>query len=350
MLKMGKGLGDWGDLGERIVTAAAFGGRRSRRWLTSTAQSALGNSRAPDGSKLCSSAAKIWKRFTVTNNEGLSLLGDEDNFIFVEGWQDTTKFQGFEAFCRATDAWLVGLGVTTEGREPRRIRATGDVDGVQVVGSVATVPAGDWICGILLHIPAIDIVGAVSGDRKTSVKCLTVCAIMSGLSEPQMQVFNSQLPWTISNELGGGDDDGNNDNNNNDNGIRPNGTAHLRSDEMAIDHVLWSQPATLHFTRPYYNNHSLRIVNYDARRADAELLEVGDDLAPHEVLLWAADASEIAQLKRVFIFIAYSDEVDKTHFGMFDICGLAVEYLDCHPDEGRLVGRMGEGIWLHGAG
>lgn len=140
----------------------------------------------PTGSEweqLCSTEAKRWKRYRVTHEEGLSVFGDEQNFIFYEDWRDATKPQVFEAFFRATDGWLVGLGVTTDGREPRRVGATGDVGGVQVVCAAASVPPGDWICGILLHIPVIDIVGTVSNDRKTSVKGLTVSAMASGFPE-----------------------------------------------------------------------------------------------------------------------------------------------------------------------
>ncbi|TLD33332.1 hypothetical protein PspLS_00137 [Pyricularia sp. CBS 133598] len=325
--------------------------------------------------RLCSSEAKTWKRFTVTSDEGLSLFGDEQNFIFIEDWQDTAKPQVFEAFFRATDDWLVGLAITTKGREPRRIGATGDVDGVQVVGSVATVPAGDWIRGILLHIPAIAIVGTVSGDRKTSVKGVTIIC-QSGLTfhlgettqghavRPLMargprQIIgltiqaplrtdqsHGPLPFTgiglvtlWDSQLGHGD--GDEDDDGQDNGIPPNGIVRLRSDEMTIDDILWSESGTRHFTEPYYNNHSLRFVGYDTRRAEREVAEVSDDLAAHEVLLWAKDAAELAQLKRISIFIAYSDEKDNTAFGMFDICGLGVEFVDGHPEESRLVGRMG---------
>ncbi|TLS21365.1 uncharacterized protein PpBr36_10222 [Pyricularia pennisetigena] len=63
--------------------------------------------------QLCSSEAKSWKRFRVTYDEGLSPFGDEQNFIFVEIWRDTTRPQVFEAFFLVMDGWLVRFGVTT---------------------------------------------------------------------------------------------------------------------------------------------------------------------------------------------------------------------------------------------
>lgn len=150
-----------------------------------------------------------------------------------------------------------------------------------------------------------------------------------------LTLWDSQLGDGNSN-----DDDGE-DENNNDNCILPNGIARLRGDEMAIDDILWSEPGTCHFAEPYYNNTSLRFVNYDESRTRAELVELNDDLVPHDVLLWAADTSELAQLKRISIFIAYSDEVDNVKFGVFDICGLGVEFVDGHPDGSRFVGLRG---------
>lgn len=59
-----------------------------------------------------------------------------------------------------SNGFLTGVAMTTEGGERRLL---GSIDEMPI-RLEADISAGDWICGILLHIPAVEFVGRPVGD------------------------------------------------------------------------------------------------------------------------------------------------------------------------------------------
>jgi hypothetical protein len=105
------------------------------------------------------------------------LRGSVQRCLWIDEWEDTyTKSQTIEAFFRQKDGWLVGIAVTAEGGERRTVGSTEAEGGL--TRCEAIVPADDWICGILLHIQDMDVIGdgvnKPPGEDKTSIKGLTV--------------------------------------------------------------------------------------------------------------------------------------------------------------------------------
>lgn len=123
--------------------------------------------------QLCLSSAACSKMYTVAHDAEAQLDGNVEKSFWFDEWEDTyTKSQNIEAFFRQQDGWLVGISVLTEGGRKRILGST-EAQG-ELTKCEAVVPAGDWISGILLHIPAVDNVGRPSDSVKTSVKGITV--------------------------------------------------------------------------------------------------------------------------------------------------------------------------------
>ena len=129
-----------------------------------------------DGSpfqRLLQSQSACGVMYTVTQDIDSQLFGEVEKCLWIDEWEDThTKSQTVEAFFRQKDGWLIGIAVTPESGEPRVLGST-EAEGM-LLRSEVVVPANDWICGILLHIPAIEAVGTKIVEEKTSVKGITV--------------------------------------------------------------------------------------------------------------------------------------------------------------------------------
>jgi len=115
--------------------------------------------------------------YKAVHDPEAQLFGDLEKCFWIDEWEDTaTKSHTFEAYFREQDGWLVGITVTSEGGE-RRVLGSTQAEGV-LLRSEAVVPVDDWVCGILLHIPSIKVVGTPLPDKgnkeKTAVKGITV--------------------------------------------------------------------------------------------------------------------------------------------------------------------------------
>jgi hypothetical protein len=114
---------------------------------------------------------------------------------------------------------------------------------------------------------------------------------------------------------------------------------------------MWKDDGTRFFGAPYWNNPSIRLiasVGADLGVVDKYETELDQDLISHETLIWAKDATELRQLKRVSIFTTYagtefSDEGSDTEPNEgYEICGLGTEFVAEYCEEQRLIGLEGK--------
>lgn len=127
------------------------------------------------------------RRYVVTHNEQTRLYSKVHKCFWVDEWEDTyEKTHIVEAFFLPSNGFLTGIALTTEGGECRMV---GSIDESHIRFE-AVIPAEDWICGMLVHIPAIELVGTTQDNiGETSPKGITVgrlhtCTSCSLLTAP----------------------------------------------------------------------------------------------------------------------------------------------------------------------
>lgn len=118
------------------------------------------------------SRAKWNRGYVVTHNEQARLYNKVHKCFWVDKWEDTyEKAQIIEAFFMQGNGFLTGISLTTEGGESRTVGSANESS----KRFEAVIPAEDWICGMVVHIPAIEFVGTmVTHLGETSPKGLTV--------------------------------------------------------------------------------------------------------------------------------------------------------------------------------
>ncbi|OBT84658.1 hypothetical protein VE02_07071 [Pseudogymnoascus sp. 03VT05] len=265
-------------------------------------------------------------------------------------WSHTyEKTQVVEAFFMQSNGFLTAIALTTECGESR------------MVGSIyesslrfkATIPAEDWICAIVIHIPGIELVGRSSGSiDETSPKGITI--ICKSGRELHLGETNQGSPVRalvarqghqvvgLVAEMAADESSAT---------FTRLGLITLRNEELdegrtlhdritwrshpRIDELMWKDDGSRFFGTPYWNNPSLKILHRDEvgelGALDGWLTKIHQQIVPQEALIWAKDATELRQLKTVGV------EVEAYH-----ICGLGVEFSAEHTEGRRLVGAEGK--------
>lgn len=110
--------------------------------------------------------------YVVTHNNQARLYSEIRKCFWVDEWEETyTKTQVVEAFFMRSNGFLAGIALTTEGGKRQLLGSTDETP----LSFEAIIPAEDWICGMLLHIPSVEFVGRPVGDvGETSPKGITV--------------------------------------------------------------------------------------------------------------------------------------------------------------------------------
>lgn len=111
-------------------------------------------------------------RYVVTHNKQARLYSKVQKCLWVDEWEDTyEKTQIVEAFFMRSNGFLTGIALTTEGGERRMVGSINE----SPIRFEAVIPAEDWICAMIVHIPAIELVGRLQGNiDETSPKGITV--------------------------------------------------------------------------------------------------------------------------------------------------------------------------------
>ncbi|KFY26810.1 hypothetical protein V493_03862 [Pseudogymnoascus sp. VKM F-4281 (FW-2241)] len=318
--------------------------------------------------ELLLSKASCRRMYDVSHNEQAHLYTQTQECLWIDKWEDTyAKTQLVEAFFMQSSGFLTGIAVTTEGGECKLI---GSIDEEEPLRFEAVIPVEDWICGMVLHIPAIEFVGTTRGDvGETSPKGITIIcksgreidlgetdrghSMRAILARPGHQVVGltakmaADIPVTTFNCLGLitllNEDL-------HDSRILPDSI--IRRRHPLIDEVMWKDNGTRFFGTPYWNNPNIRIVStsgYDLGVVgDDEQAELTPHLLPYEALIWAKDTTELRQLKRVSIFTTYSRglytdaNTGTVRTESYKICGLGAEFVDEHNGGQRLIGVRGK--------
>ena len=128
---------------------------------------------APSFLQTLHSKAKGSRLYMVTHDkqarrkDDIGLYGEMRRCFWLHEWEDTySKRQLVEVFFGRADGFLVGIAVTTEGRE-RQLLGSGGSD-LESLRLEAVIPTEDWICGIVLHIPAVEVVGNSKSQAETT--------------------------------------------------------------------------------------------------------------------------------------------------------------------------------------
>ncbi|KAL5348431.1 hypothetical protein ACLOAV_006914 [Pseudogymnoascus australis] len=275
------------------------------------------------------SKASCRRMYDVSHNEQARLYTQTQECLWIDKWEDTyAKTQLVEAFFMQNSGFLTGIAVSTDGGECKLI---GSIDEEEPLRFEAVIPVEDWICGMVLHIPAIEFVGTTRVDvGETSPKGIT--------ADIPVTTFNCLGLITLLNE------------DLHDRRILPDSI--IRRRHPLIDEVMWKDNGTRFFGTPYWNNPDIRIVStseYDLGVVDDdEEAELAPHLLPYEALIWAKDATELRQLKRVSIFTTYSrglytdGNTGTVRTESYTICGLGAEFVDEHNGGQRLIGVRGK--------
>lgn len=122
--------------------------------------------------EMLSSKATCNRRYVVTHNDQARLYSKVQKCLWVDEWEDTyQKMQVVEASFMRSNGFLTGIALTTERGECRMV---GSINGSSIRFE-AIIPAEDWICAMIVHIPAIELVGRLQGNiYETSPKGITV--------------------------------------------------------------------------------------------------------------------------------------------------------------------------------
>lgn len=111
-------------------------------------------------------------KYVVTHNKQARLYSKVEKCLWVDEWEDTyEKTQIVEAFFMRSNGFLTGIALTTEGGECRMVGSINE----SPIRFEVVIPAEDWICAMIVHIPAIELVGRLPGNiDETSPKGITV--------------------------------------------------------------------------------------------------------------------------------------------------------------------------------
>lgn len=112
------------------------------------------------------------RRYVVTRNKQTRLYSKVQKCFWVDEWEDTyERMQVVEAFFMESNGFLTGIALTT-GHD--KCRMVGSISESPVRFEVV-IPAEDWICGMVVHIPEIKVSrGSVGNIGETSPKGITV--------------------------------------------------------------------------------------------------------------------------------------------------------------------------------
>ncbi|OBT60804.1 hypothetical protein VE03_09895 [Pseudogymnoascus sp. 23342-1-I1] len=285
------------------------------------------------------------QRYVVTHNKETRLYSKVQKCFWVDEWEDTyEKSQTVEAFFMRSNGFLVGIALTTEGGKRQMVGSKSD----NAIKFEAVIPVDDWICGMVVHIPNIQLAGRPVGSiRETSPKGITIIC-KSGRDfilvrrtgdilyeywwlAQAIKLLGWWLKWlkadipsltftrlgliTLCNEeLHDGcllcDDI-------------------VRRRHSRIDEIMWKDDGSRLFGIPYWNNPSIRILHRD------DVGKLG--------IIYDSDL-KLRRLKSVSIFTTYShmEDISGVEVESYRICGLGVDFSAEHTESRRIVGVEGK--------
>lgn len=128
------------------------------------------------------------RRYVVTRNKKTRLYSKVQKCFWADEWEDTyEKTQIVEAFFMQSNGFLTGIALTPEGDKCRMVGSISE----SPVRFEVVIPAEDWICGMVVHIPEIKVSGGSVGSiGETSPKGITVrrvypCTLCELLTAPR---------------------------------------------------------------------------------------------------------------------------------------------------------------------